>query len=160
VEAWQGTLDSAPWPDASFDLVLMNHSLEHMPDPMVALSRARTLLRPGGSLIVAVPNWRSWQRRAFGTYWLHVDLPRHLAHYSSDALHAAARDAGFRRGRTRGYVTAVGLPLSVAYRLTPGRPVCGRYRQAVLLAAATLYPMTWAIGRPLGGDCMYLVAER
>jgi SAM-dependent methyltransferase len=160
VEAWEGTLASAPWPDASFDLVVMNHSLEHMPDPMVALRRAYALLRPGGSLIVAVPNWRSWQRRLFGSYWLHVDIPRHLAHYSPEALHAAAHAAGFRRGRTRRYVTAVGLPISLGYRFSLTGTLRGRARQAVLLLAAALYPLTWAIGRPLGGDCVYLVAEK
>jgi SAM-dependent methyltransferase len=159
VDAYVGTVASAPWPDGSFDLVVMNHSLEHMPDPMAALVHIRRLLRPGGTLIVAVPNWESWQRRLFGTYWVHLDVPRHLAHYSPRALHSAARDAGFKRGRTRGFVTAIGLSMSMWFRISRSRSLRGRGRQAVLLVSAALYPLSWCVGRPLGGECVYLVAE-
>jgi SAM-dependent methyltransferase len=159
VDAHEGTLETAPWDDASFDLIIMNHSLEHMPDPVEQLKRVRRLLRPGGQLVVAVPNWQSWQRRLFGTYWTPLDIPRHLTHFSPHALHAAAGRAGFTRGRTRNYATGVGLPVSVWYRLNSD-PVRGRRQQALLIAGAALYPLTWLLGRLLGGDATYLVAER
>jgi SAM-dependent methyltransferase len=159
VQAVEGTLTTAPWPDESFDLIVMNHSLEHMADPMDALRRARRLLRRDGALIVAVPKWTSWQRRLFGTYWLHLDVPRHLTHFSPQALHAAARQAGFTRGRTRGFVTAVSLPITLWSWLSRTNELRGRRRQAILLLAAASYSLQWCIGRPLGGDCVYLVAE-
>jgi SAM-dependent methyltransferase len=158
VDAQVGTIETAPWPDGSFDVIVMNHSLEHMPDPVDAMQRARRLLRPGGTLIVAVPNWGSWQRRVFGTYWTPLDVPRHLTHFSSDALHRAARQAGYARGRTRNYATGVGLPVSVWFRLSR-RPLVGGRQQAVLWASAAAYPFSWLAGRALGGDATYLVAE-
>ncbi len=160
VHAVEGSLTTVEWPDDSFDLIVMNHSLEHMPDPMDALRRARALLRPGGALIVAVPNWTSWQRRLFGTYWLHLDVPRHLTHFSPHALHMAARRAGFSRGRTRRFVTAVSLPITISSRLSRSNTLRGRLRQAMMLIGAASYPLQWCIGRPLGGDCVYLVAEK
>jgi SAM-dependent methyltransferase len=159
VDAVEGTLTTASWPDASFDLIVMNHSLEHMPNPMEALRRARALLRPGGTLIVAVPNWACWQRRVFGTYWLHLDVPRHLTHLTPHALRAAAERAGFRRGRTRRCVTAVSLPLTLWSWLARPDVLSGRLRQAIMLIGAASYPLQWCISRPLGGDSVYLVAE-
>ncbi len=46
-------------------------------------------------LLVAVPNIASLQARVFGPRWLHLDLPRHLVHLSSDALVTKLKDAGF-----------------------------------------------------------------
>ena len=110
VDAHVGTIETAPFQDGSFDLVIMSHSLEHMPDPAGALAHARRLLRDGATLIVAVPNWDSWQRRRFGADWTPLDVPRHLTHFSPRALHLAARRAGFVNSRTRNYPTGIGLP--------------------------------------------------
>lgn len=158
VDAREGTLASAPWAAASFDLIVMNHSLEHMPDPVEALETARRLLREDGALVVAVPNWQSLQRRAFGTYWAPLDVPRHLTHFSPQALRLAARQAGFTRVRTRNYATGVGLPLSLWFWLARS-PLRGRRQQTLLLTAAVSYPITWLVGRTLGGDATYLVAR-
>jgi SAM-dependent methyltransferase len=159
VEASVGTLDTAPLPDASFDLIVMNHALEHLHDPVGALGHAYRLLRDGGSLIVAVPNWDSSLRRWFGTNWMPLEVPRHLTHFSPRALHLASRRAGFRRSRTRRYAMGVGLPLSLWFA-TGGGPIIGRRHTALLAAGAGLYPVSWLVGRLLGGDGIYLVAEK
>jgi SAM-dependent methyltransferase len=62
------------------------HSLEHLRDPAQAVSRAVALLAPGGLLVIAVPNWTSWQSRALARRWLARDLPRHLVHLPARAL--------------------------------------------------------------------------
>ena len=158
VDARVGTIETAPWPDGSFDLIVMNHSLEHMPDPVGAMRRAHRLLRKGGALVAGVPNWGSWQRRLFGTYWTPLDVPRHLTHFSPRALHLAANQTGFVRGRTRNYPTGVGLPGSVWFSLSR-KPLVGGRQQAFLLVSAVAYPCSWLAGRALGGDATYLVAE-
>lgn len=66
--------------------VIFWHSLEHLPEPAVALERAAALLGPGGVLIVAVPNSDSLQAKAFGERWFALDLPRHLVHLPAAAL--------------------------------------------------------------------------
>ncbi len=159
VDAHVGTIDMAPWDDGAFDLIIMSHSLEHMPEPADALVHAHRLLTDGGTLLVAVPNWDSWQRRRFGEYWTPLDVPRHLTHFSPHALHKAARHAGFARGSTRNYPTGIGLPLSLWFSLGGG--TLGGARQSALLGAgAAMYPITWLVGRLAGGDATYLVAEK
>ena len=89
VEAVNGTLADAPWEDGNFDAIVFNHSLEHIDDPAEALAIAARLLRPGGLLAIAVPNFGSWHRRLFGSAWFQLDLPRHLQHFDRASLAAA-----------------------------------------------------------------------
>ncbi len=72
------------------------HSLEHLRQPARALSHAATLLAPGGTLVVAVPNATSLQARAFGDRWLALDLPRHLVHLCPPALLSKIEALGLR----------------------------------------------------------------
>jgi 2-polyprenyl-3-methyl-5-hydroxy-6-metoxy-1,4-benzoquinol methylase len=78
-----------------FDEVVIWHVLEHMDDPRGTLEEVRRILRPGGRLIVAVPNFSSAQARWAGPAWFHLDLPRHLHHFPLDALCDLLRVAGF-----------------------------------------------------------------
>lgn len=78
-----------------FAAVVFWHSLEHLPEPGAAIWHAARLLRPGGVVIVAVPNTDSLQARAFGDRWLHLDLPRHLVHLSTRCLVSGLEKEGF-----------------------------------------------------------------
>lgn len=78
-----------------FDLVTLWHVLEHLPDPVAALERARALLRPGGRLMLAVPNWQSALRPRVGSAWWALEVPRHLWHFEPDTLQAVLERAGF-----------------------------------------------------------------
>lgn len=86
--------------DARFDLVIMFHVLEHLSDPVGVLRTWADRLRPGGHLVVAVPNLRSWQGRLFKGRWLHLDAPRHLVHFDRRSLGVALERAGLRAERT------------------------------------------------------------
>jgi SAM-dependent methyltransferase len=66
--------------------VVFWHSLEHLRAPAAALERALELLRPGGLLILAIPNYGSWQARLLGTRWFGLDVPRHLAHLPASTV--------------------------------------------------------------------------
>lgn len=81
-----GPFEAAPWPDAAFDAITMWHVLEHWPDPAVPLAHAARLLRPGGVLLVAVPNFASPEARLTRAGWFHLDVPRHLVHLGPDDL--------------------------------------------------------------------------
>jgi 2-polyprenyl-3-methyl-5-hydroxy-6-metoxy-1,4-benzoquinol methylase len=81
-----GTLPHADLPDESFDVVTMWSSLEHVHDPRAVVRAARRLLRPGGRLIVAVPNFGGWSSRFFREDWFGVELPRHLTYYTPSSL--------------------------------------------------------------------------
>lgn len=82
--------------DGPFDVVTMWHVLEHLPEPAASLERAFELLAPGGRLIVSVPNNDSWQARAGGDDWLHLDIPRHIYHFTPGSLSLLVERTGFR----------------------------------------------------------------
>jgi hypothetical protein len=73
----------------------MWHTLEHLPDPLGAIERSAGLLRAGGHLIVSVPNLSSVQSRLGGDRWFHLDLPRHLYHFTPTSLCRLMERAGF-----------------------------------------------------------------
>lgn len=81
IELHLGPLQSAGYAPESFDIVLLWHSLEHLTEPLATLHAAIDLIRPGGLLVLALPNVESWQARVFGPAWFHLDLPRHTHHF-------------------------------------------------------------------------------
>ena len=88
-------LADAGYPAAFFDEVVIWHVLEHLRDPRETLEEIRRILRPGGRLVVAVPNFSSAQARWAGPAWFHLDLPRHLFHFPVAALVQLLERAGF-----------------------------------------------------------------
>ncbi len=88
-------LADAGYESDSFDEVVIWHVFEHLDDPRGTLEEMRRILRPGGRLIVAVPNFSSAQARWAGPAWFHLDLPRHLHHFPLDALRHLLRVTGF-----------------------------------------------------------------
>jgi SAM-dependent methyltransferase len=94
--ALAGSLPHAELKPESFDLVTMWHSLEHVHEPRRVLGEARKLLRPGGRLVVAVPNFDGWSARWFGADWYGLDLPRHLTHFGPATLRRLLEACGFR----------------------------------------------------------------
>ena len=88
-------LEDANYPDAHFDGVIIWHVLEHVRDPRATLETIRRILRPGGRLVVAVPNFGSPQARWAGPAWFHLDLPRHLHHFPLPALRQLLERTGF-----------------------------------------------------------------
>jgi len=78
--------DTASLPDASFDVVTLWHVLEHVADLGGQLSELKRICRPNGWIVVAVPNYRSYDARHYGAFWAAFDVPRHLWHFSKTAI--------------------------------------------------------------------------
>lgn len=81
--------------DGHFAWIMFHHSLEHVVDPVAALTAAAERLRPEGRCLVRVPIVGGWMWRHYGTQWVEFDAPRHLHLFSSEGLCEAAARAGF-----------------------------------------------------------------
>tara|TARA_Y100000294_G_C8570697_1_gene342597 strand:+ start:2316 stop:3137 length:822 start_codon:yes stop_codon:yes gene_type:complete len=77
-----------------FDLIVLFNVLEHVADPMYLLKECAARLNRRGALVVSVPNLRSWQASFGGPVWLHLDVPRHLVHFTPDSLSDALQSVG------------------------------------------------------------------
>jgi SAM-dependent methyltransferase len=155
----RGTLRDQPWQPGSFELITFQHALEHIPDPVDALERARSLLVPGGLIAIAVPNWSCWQRRfLFRDRWSPLDLPRHQQHFSVRALERAATRLGLRTRRSGTTSNAPVVAYSLLYVIA-GRLVSG-WRLWLSYALGMLaFPFVLIGDRIGGGDCAYIVME-
>jgi SAM-dependent methyltransferase len=80
--------------DARFDLIVLFQVLEHIGEPVALLRKCERRLAPGGFLIVNVPNFSSWQSRFAGSQWMHLDVPRHLVHYTPKTMTRTLKCAG------------------------------------------------------------------
>lgn len=90
-----GFVEDVELPEGRYDLVSMVHCLEHARSPKAMLGAVRRVLRPGGRVLIMVPNFASWERRIFGWRWYGLELPRHLYHFTPRSLGAILTDAGF-----------------------------------------------------------------
>lgn len=120
----QSTIAAADLADGSLDAITLWHVLEHLDDPSESLARLAGWLRPGGALLVGVPNLGSWQARVCPARWYHLDVPRHRVHYTVPGLKALLGRHGFEPVRTRQLLlehNPFGMWQSLMSRFT-GRP--------------------------------------
>ena len=81
--------------DGQYDFVMLNHSFEHMTDPLAALGHVRRLLAPGGKILVRIPVAGSYAWRKYGVNWGALDAPRHLFLHTVNSMHRLAAQAHF-----------------------------------------------------------------
>jgi 2-polyprenyl-3-methyl-5-hydroxy-6-metoxy-1,4-benzoquinol methylase len=81
-----GDLNNLNLPEASFDVILLTHVLEHVRSPVETIRECYRLLKKEGLLVVSVPNIHSLQAMAGKAKWFHLDLPYHLHHFSEKGL--------------------------------------------------------------------------
>jgi 2-polyprenyl-3-methyl-5-hydroxy-6-metoxy-1,4-benzoquinol methylase len=81
---------------AHFDVITMNHVLEHLADPDIALRRCFRLCAAGGLIGIVVPNWRALGHRLFRRHWYALEPPRHAVMYEPRTLEHVLERAGFR----------------------------------------------------------------
>jgi 2-polyprenyl-3-methyl-5-hydroxy-6-metoxy-1,4-benzoquinol methylase len=92
---YAGTLTQSAWADSTFDVVTFWSALEHTNEPRANLSKAKRLIKPGGSLIVQLPNIASYQTHFFQGDWFLLDAPRHRYHFSLPLLDSLLTEMGF-----------------------------------------------------------------
>ena len=71
---------------SSFDVITMWHVLEHVPDLENQIKELKRLIKPTGTVIIAVPNFKSYDAEYYGKFWAAYDIPIHLWHFSKTAI--------------------------------------------------------------------------
>ncbi|OYU81363.1 MAG: methyltransferase [Flavobacterium sp. BFFFF1] len=82
--------------DGDFDIISMWHVLEHVPDVERQISDLSRLVKPNGAVVIAVPNFKSFDAAYYGEYWAAFDVPRHLTHFSKTAVKGLFETQEFR----------------------------------------------------------------
>jgi len=74
--------------NCKFDIITLWHVLEHVPNLLEYVKMLKKLLNPSGVLVIAVPNFKSYDARHYKEFWAAYDVPRHLWHFSKEAIAA------------------------------------------------------------------------
>ncbi len=158
----RGELITAALPEAPFDVITFWDVLEHLPNPRAALERAFRLLRPGGRVLLSLPNFAGWQARHFGADWYALSLPHHLFHFTPATLQRLLETSGFRLLACEerfGPASYHALKHSLLTRMTRRYgPRAGRL--AYYSLKPFLHPLDWIATRTGGGAHQVVCAER
>lgn len=112
-------------PEVSFDIITLWHVLEHLPEPGRIIRALGVRLSDKGHLIIAVPNYQSFDGKYYRSYWAAYDTPRHLWHFTRPSLVDLLKSQGFELVKERPmwfdayYVSW----LSEKYRQNPWAPI-------------------------------------
>jgi len=157
LELTEGKLTRETYPPEHFDMVTLWHVFEHLDRPAETLDILAEILKPGGYLALSLPNIDSWQAKAFGPDWFHLDPPRHLFFLGPEPLTEAVTRRGFTLV-SRAFLSLeqnpFGFQQSILNRLLPDRDVLfealkgrtggGRdYSRGAILAQKLFYMSTF-----------------
>ena len=73
-------------PNETFDVITMWHVLEHVDDFKWQMSQLQRLIKKGGRIVIALPNYKSYDATFYKEKWAAYDVPRHLNHFNKDTL--------------------------------------------------------------------------
>ena len=96
VSGYRGSLEDIKFAK-TYDAVLFNNVLEHLPDPLKTLRRAEQLLNPGCCIFIEVPNIDSFQFKIFKESWFPLQIPQHLYHFSPETINSISLKANLEK---------------------------------------------------------------
>lgn len=88
-------------PKESFDIITLWHVLEHLPNLEEQVKLIHSLLKTNGTLIIAVPNYNSFDAKHYKSNWAALDVPRHLWHFNKKSIDLLGQSVGFKLKETK-----------------------------------------------------------
>ncbi len=88
-------------PKKLFQIITLWHVLEHLPDLETQIVHLIKRLEDDGTMIIAVPNFKSYDARHYGEFWAAYDVPRHLWHFSRISIEKLFAKHGLKVVRTK-----------------------------------------------------------
>jgi SAM-dependent methyltransferase len=165
LEILQGSTEILESRPEDFDIIVASHSVEHIPDAARLFRAFFTALKPGGTLIVEVPNAAAAALDIYGNYYYYLTLPVHLNIFSPRSLELTARRHGFSdialRTISHWRTHAESWLVRRNDRRTDGSPRFNTHKKwAVMLARVPAAGGFLRSLRHLRGDCLQLVCRR
>jgi 2-polyprenyl-3-methyl-5-hydroxy-6-metoxy-1,4-benzoquinol methylase len=154
-----GPLETAPQPDEPFDLIVGWMVLEHLHDPVTGLSKLRKWAKPGGWLVLSVPNTNSLEFKLFQNKWYDLHLPNHLYHFNSKTLAKLLLASGWKVEKVfyqrvmSSMVASLGYSLidkgckKLGFKLTKFPELGGPWASALLFPIALILSLFGKTGR-------------
>lgn len=142
-----------PVGSGSYDLITLNHVLEHLPQPLALLQELiSNNLAPQGLLYIEVPRANSWQARIAGEAWMHWDIPKHLSHWTEEALVQQLQPMGLNKAGQRYFSVHLGvlgmvqaLLSRVGYKETLILRLKKKKTIPLLLLIGVFLPLAWGL---------------
>jgi 2-polyprenyl-3-methyl-5-hydroxy-6-metoxy-1,4-benzoquinol methylase len=97
LDVLQGGIEQFAGMESLFDVITLNHVIEHVHDPVSTLAACHRLLKPNGQLWLATPNIDSLGHQQYGRNWRGLEPPRHLVLFNANSLRIVLERAGFRK---------------------------------------------------------------
>ena len=85
--------------NTTYEVITLWHVLEHLPNLEQTMNQLKSLLAPGGVLMLAVPNFEAYEASVFKEHWAAYDVPRHLYHFNRKAVERLANNHGLKIAR-------------------------------------------------------------
>lgn len=162
LDIFAGELAAAQFRNGSFDVVRFSHSLEHIPDLHGTLAEVHRILKPGGSVVIAVPNIAGTWARLFGGYWWHLAAPLHVYQFTPASLERVLAATGFVEPQLSYTSDWGGLLGSLYIYQNRARPLADHNK--TLLRVKPLITIAFWLSRVLDrlgkGDCIEIIAKR
>lgn len=134
------------YPKEYFDLITMNHVLEHLDNPNQTLMEIKRIIKKDGLFIFAVPNINSLAHKIFKKNWYQLDIPRHLWNYSDKNIKIILEKNGFNIQRIRYNSRPSQFSVSLKYLLNV------KSRRIEQILNVLLLPLTWLVNLFRIGD--------
>jgi SAM-dependent methyltransferase len=158
VNVTECSAETMPLDVAPFDVVVMFDVIEHFFDPIVVLRAIRSILRPGGLLVVATPNYHALSRHALGSQWAILSPFEHMYYFSEATLRRGLHNAGFTDVQYARRFPGWGVfeTMNARHTHAPASLRAALYRSAIAMLGPMLHRTIKAAGK---GDILLAIAR-